>query len=131
MTKKKIDVLIPDKYKPPKKDVEVAWILASFYKTVVEILRPVNRYKINTPDYHFNGAEYEMKALISSQVRQLLVLLDDAKEQADNIVIDIRKTKITEKRASEVCLEFMRTHKKHKVFLVVSAKKVVDLSKKV
>ena len=125
MAIKKINVIIPDGYKPLKKDVDAAWVLARHYQTIVNILKPINRYRVKTPDFLINGDYYELKVLTSSQVRQLLVLLDQAKKQADNIVIDIRKTKITEARVIEVCSEFMRKHKKHRVFLIITADKVL------
>ncbi|MCL2038666.1 hypothetical protein FWG86_02070 [Candidatus Saccharibacteria bacterium] len=124
---RKIDVLIPHGYKPPKKDIDAAWILAKYHKTTINILRPVNKYKVKTPDFFFNNVYFELKLLTSSQVRQLLVLLTEAKEQADNIIIDIRKTKITEKRATEVCQEFLRKHKKYRVSLITSADKILDI----
>ncbi|MDR1300752.1 MAG: hypothetical protein LBK50_03545 [Candidatus Nomurabacteria bacterium] len=128
MTKRKIiDVLIPHKYKPPKKDIDAAWVLARYYKTTVNILRPVNRYMIKTPDYFFNDRYYELKVLTSSQVRELLWLLDMARYQSENIIIDVRKTRITDKRAKEICVEFMRKHKNCNVSLIISANKVLDI----
>ena len=124
---KTIDVLVPDGYKPPKQDINAAWILARYYKTVVEILRPVNRYQVKTPDFVFNNQYYELKVPTSSQVRQILHLLSGAKSQAVNIIVDIRKTKIAEKRAEEICQEFMRKHKKCRVYLIISTDKVLDI----
>jgi hypothetical protein len=125
--RKTIDVLVPHGYKPPKKDIDAAWILARFHKTTVSILRPTNLYKIKTPDYFFNNQYYELKVLTSSQVRELLWLLEKAKHQAENIIIDNRKTKITDKRATEVCQEFMKKHKKYHISLIISTTKVVDI----
>ena len=128
MNKKRIiDVLVPHGYKPPKKDIDAAWILARFYKTVVNILRPVNEYKVRTPDFHFNDQDYELKTLASPQVREATWLLSQAKSQAKNIVLDIRKSKINEKRATKICQEFMRKHKKYQVYIIVTAKKVLDV----
>ena len=128
MNKKRIiDVLVPHGYKPPKKDIDAAWVLARYYKTVVNILRPVNKYKVKTPDFHFNDQDYELKVITSTQVRQLLHLLEIAKNQSRNIVIDIRKTKISEKRATEICQKFVENHKKYKISLIISAKKVLDI----
>lgn len=121
--------MAPSNYKPPKKDVDAAWILARYYKTIINILRPINKYKVRTPDFFFNNKYYELKVLTSPQVRQLLVLLDEAKDQANNIIIDIRRTKITKKRAVEVCKEFMKKHERTKVSLIVSSKEVLDIEK--
>jgi hypothetical protein len=128
MAKRKvIDVLIPHGYKPPKKDIDAAWVLARHHKTVVEILRPVNRYQVKTPDFAFNDQYHELKVPTSSQVRQILHLLNEAKSQAENLIIDIRKTKITEKRAIEVCKEFMKKHRKYHISLIISVTKVLDI----
>jgi len=122
-----IDVLIPHGYKPPKKDVDAAWVLARHHKTVVSILRPVNKYKVKTPDFRINNQDYELKVITSAQARQLLHLLKVAKSQSQNIIIDIRKTKITEKRAVEICQEFIKSHKKYKISLMISVSKVFDI----
>ncbi|MDR0591190.1 MAG: hypothetical protein LBG75_01360 [Candidatus Nomurabacteria bacterium] len=125
--RKKIDVLIPHGYKPPKKDIDAAWVLARYHKTVVEVLRPANLYKVRTPDFSFNDQNYELKVLTSPQVRELLWLLNEAKGQAENIIVDIRKTKMANKRAIEICQEFMKKHKKYRVSLIISAEKVLDI----
>lgn len=128
MTKRKIiDVLIPPGYKPPKKDIEVAWILAKNHKTTVNILKPVNSYKIKTPDFFFNKNYYELKVITSTQVRQLLVQLERAKKQSSNIILDIRKSKINEKRAKAICAEFTKNNKKYNVSLIVSSDKILDI----
>ncbi len=128
MNKNPINVIIPPDYKPPKNDQNVAWILAKYYKTTVTIIKPENKFKIKTPDYFFNKAYFEMKTLNSPQVRQLLVQLTRADEQADNIVVDMRNSKIHEKRATKVCEDFLKNHKGMHILLVVTSKKVLDVS---
>lgn len=122
------DVQIPDDYRPPKKDVEVAWILAHHYRAIIQVLKPINRYKVRTPDFYFLGKYYELKVMTSSQTRQLLVLLKRASQQSDNIIIDLRNTKITQKRATILCRDFLKRHPRYTISLVISAKVVVDIN---
>jgi hypothetical protein len=76
--RKNIDVLVPHNYKPPKKDVDVAWILARHYKTTVQILRPSNKYMVKTADFQIGSKTYELKNIISPKVAQLKTQLGRA-----------------------------------------------------
>ncbi|MCL2095233.1 hypothetical protein FWH13_03925 [Candidatus Saccharibacteria bacterium] len=119
--KQTVGVMIPEEHKPSKNEINVAWILARHYQTGVAILKPSKQYMVKTPDFAIRNEHYELKVLTGPQVRQLLVLLDRAKKQADHIVIDIRKTKITERRAVEVCAKFVRKHNRHRVVLITTS----------
>jgi hypothetical protein len=44
---------------PEPHEVEVAWILARHFVTVVELLRPIEGYKVKTADLVMNGLIWE------------------------------------------------------------------------
>ncbi|MDR2524420.1 MAG: hypothetical protein LBC95_02675 [Candidatus Nomurabacteria bacterium] len=127
--RKTIDVLIPHGYKPPKKDIDAAWILARHYKTVVNILRPINRYKVKTPDFQIDEEFYELKNIVSPKVDQLTTQLGRASKQAKTIVINGAKSKIHDNRIREICETFARDHKNRwKIIQITKLGKVVDIN---
>ena len=129
MTRQKADVLIPHGYKPPKKDIDAAWILARHYKTIVSILRPINRYKVKTPDFQIGENTYELKTITSSKVEQLTTQLSRASKQAKIIIINGAKTRIHDKRIRQVCAIFARDHKnKWKIIQITKTKKVIRVN---
>jgi len=103
MSTQEIDVIVPDGYKPGKKERDVAWILARHFCTKVEILRPVNKFKQKTADFLINGVEYELKTPTSSSVDKVQDKIAEGSKQARFIVLDGRRTKILDKRLIKIC----------------------------
>jgi hypothetical protein len=128
--KQNIGVLTPDKYKPKKAELEAAWILAEHYGVTVRILRPSMRYREKTPDFSIGTSLYELKTPISAKVQKVEQLIREATRQAENVVIDARRTKIHERRMIEVCrgrLEHIKSLKH--VTLILDRKRVLDFVK--
>ena len=125
----KIDVLIPHGYKPPKKDIEIAWVLAKHYHTTVSVLRPINSYRIKTPDFQIGENTYELKSIVSPKVEQLTTQLSRASKQAKIIIINGAKSKIHDKKIREVCEVFAKDHKNRwKIIQITKNRKVVDIN---
>jgi hypothetical protein len=83
-----------------------------------------------TPDFAINGCNYELKTPLTSNIRSINNIIHLATKQSENVVMDIRKSKITEKRMSLVCNERLKSLKKLKrIVLIVNNKKVLDFSK--
>ena len=130
MPKRIIDVVIPDGYKISSAEREAAWILANHQKTVVRILRPAGGFMEKTADLVINDSRYELKTPLSAQFRSVEKLIRQATKQSENVIIDSRKTKITEKRMTEICIDRLAHIKKlNKIVLIVGKKKVMDFSK--
>ncbi|MDR0979740.1 MAG: hypothetical protein LBM12_01130 [Candidatus Nomurabacteria bacterium] len=128
----KIDVLIPDGYKPARKEKDAAWVLARFYKTTVEMLRPSARYRERTPDFKINGKPYELKTPETSQARKILTLISEASDQAERVVIDIRWTKVIEKRMLDLACEALLVKQNKriiKIVVIASRKKVLEITR--
>ena len=131
MSKKNIDVVIPDGYKLGKKEREAAWILANHYNTIVRALRPSNNFMEKTADFVIGNDYYELKTPVSPQVRSIEKHIRIAAKQSENVIIDSRKTKITQKRMVEICndqLTYIKSLKK--IVLIVNKKIVLDFTKK-
>jgi hypothetical protein len=129
---KKVNILIPKGYKPGRRELDAARVLAGFYKTTAEILRPSGKYKEYTPDFKMHGALYELKTPETSQVRKILTLIREASGQADNIVIDMRWTKIIEKRMVELAREALADKRNQnilKIVIIVNRKKILEIGR--
>jgi hypothetical protein len=128
----KIDVLKPDGYKPSKNELAVAWLLAEYFKAKVEVLRPTMGYQEKTPDYCIGELLLELKTPITTKTDKVISIIRSASKQAHVIVIDMRKTKIHEKRMIELCHEGIARYKKvDRISLIVNKHKIFDFGKKV
>ena len=82
-----------------------------------------------TADFAIDDSRYELKTPTSAQVRTVEKLIRQATKQSENVIIDSRKTKITEKRMTEICIDRLAHIKKlTKIVLIVDKKKVLDFS---
>ena len=130
MPKKTVDVVIPDGYKINNAEREAAWILANYYKTVVRVLRPSEKYMEKTADFAINGIHYELKTPKSAKVRSIEKLIHAATKQSKNVIIDSRKTRVTEKRMIEICVDRLaHIRNLSRIVLIVGKKKVLEFSK--
>jgi len=124
--KPKVNVRIPRGYKPKQKEIDAAWILAQKHKTTVEMLRPSMRYKVKTPDFRINDLVYELKTPETSKGNKVLSDIMKASKQASNVIIDMRRTKIIEKRMVALCRQALKTMKRlQSITLIVNKKKVL------
>ena len=83
-----------------------------------------------TADFLIDNERYELKTPTSPQIRTIEKHIRLATKQSENVIIDSRKTKITEKRMTEICIDRLAHIKKlRKIVLIVDKKKVLDSSK--
>jgi len=130
MSKKNYDVYIPDGHKVTKAEREAAWILADHYRKSVQFLRPSNQYMTRTADFIINDIKFELKSPTSIKIKNVKKSIYLASEQSPNIVVDMRKTKMSEDRMINICETFVKNSKKlNKILLIVNKKKIIDFSK--
>ena len=128
--KNKFEVLIPAGYKPKKHELDAAWILSKHFNSIVQVLRPSKGYKEKTADFVIDNIQYELKTPTTSKVSKVEVTIREAVKQSVNVVIDMRKTKITEKRMIEICQDrLIHIKKLRKITLIVDKEKVLDFYK--
>ena len=130
MVKKSYNVIVPSDSKIKPFEFEAALILADYFKADVRFLSPSKRYKTNTADFVIDNIEYELKSPITKSPRSIENLIHDATKQSFNIVVDIRKSKIKEKRMMKLCEDSLRYYKKiKKIVLIVNKNKVLEFIK--
>jgi hypothetical protein len=105
-------------------EAKVAKLLSNYLHADVKIMKAINHFKVKTPDYVINGDFWELKTIISHKVDKLEDRLSDAESQASKVVIDIRKTTIHPRRASQTICTVLKD-KKHieRVLLITKEKK--------
>ena len=131
MAKKTYNVIVPSDYKIQPAELDAASILADYYKTDIRVLSPSKDYKVKTADFVINGVSYELKSPITKSVRSIENMIHLATKQSGNVVVDISKSKITEKRMIKLCEDLLKYYKKlNKIVLIVKNKKVLEFSKR-
>jgi len=125
-------VIIPAKHPNPPEQHEIssAFVLAEHYRCSVEFLLPIDDYKRKTADIRMLGVMWELKCPTGSSQSTIQNQFRRAKKQAKNIVIDVRRTKLSyeiiEKR---VRFEIKNNPRMKKVILINKLNKIVEISK--
>jgi hypothetical protein len=90
----KANVIIPGNLDVPPEPHEITatWILARYYNTAVEFLRPIGGYKIKTPDMKMNGQEWEIKSPTGKSKTNVGHQLESASKQSKYIIYDGRRS---------------------------------------
>ena len=129
MAKKLYDVIIPHNHKARPAELEAAGILANHFKSNVRVLPKSERFKVSSADFEIDGTIYELKSPVTSKIGSMEKIIRLASKQSGNVVIDIRKSKITEKRMSELCKDRLINIKRlKKIVLIVKNKKVLEFT---
>jgi hypothetical protein len=113
-------------------EAKVAKILSNYLRADVKILKAINRFKVKTPDYVINGEFWELKTILSHKVNKVEDRIFGAESQASNIVIDIRKSKVHHRRASQIVRQAVgKKNHIERVLLITKEKdkKVLDFTK--
>jgi superfamily II DNA or RNA helicase len=130
MAKKRYDVVVPSDYKIKPAELDAAQILARHYMTTVTVLSPSKAYKEKTADFIIKGESYELKSPITKNVGSIEKMIRSGAKQSNNVVVDMRKSKITEKRMIKLCNDRLENIKKlRKIVLIVNNKKILEYSK--
>jgi hypothetical protein len=113
-------------------EAKVAKVLSDYLRSNVRLLKPINRFRVKTPDYVIGGEFYELKSITSHKANKIEDRAFTAEHQAENIVIDIRKTTIHSRRASQIIRQVLGKKNHIKRVLLVTKekdKKVLDFHK--
>ena len=83
-------VILPDNLmqQPEPHEIEVARILARYFKTDVLFLEPINSYKQRTPDIIMSGVEWKIKVPVGGSKKSTIEKqIKKATRQSNNIVV--------------------------------------------
>lgn len=118
----KHNIIIPVGMKPrPKIHEETAAdILASHFKSDVHFIETASR---GTPDVSIKGIKWEIKSPIGNSANNIQKNMREASAQSENIVIDLRRSKLHQTRALGYIKQFTERYKKLKRVLVITKSK--------
>jgi hypothetical protein len=128
----KADVLIPANIEDPPQqhEIDAARILARHYNKVVEFLRPIDGYKIKTPDIVMDGHLYEIKSPVGNSKKHTVKhQFDKATAQhAYGLVFDGRRTKLTEEFIVSAIKRELRSRRRiKKVIFITKSHEVIEI----
>ena len=125
-------VIIPaNMTRPPEPhEVDTAWILARHYQTTIEFLKTIDDFKRKSPDIKMYGVEWEIKSPKGASKKTINTQFSRASTQAQNIVIDSRRTKLPYNRIEkDVLLECKKRTNIKKVIIIDKNEKIVEIQK--
>ena len=105
---------------PEPHEVEVAWILARHFNTVVEFLRPIEGYKVKTADLVMNGLIWEVKSPTGQGRTTVSNQFKRASKQSNHMVFDSRRMQLSEDDILNQVRREIRTRKAIKVVLFIN-----------
>lgn len=120
----KYNIVIPVGMKPrPKIHEETAGdILANHFKSDVYFIETGSR---GMPDVSIKGINWEIKSPVGVSANNIQKNMREASAQAENIVIDLRRSKLHQIRALGYVKQFTNRYKKLKRVLVITKSKQV------
>lgn len=120
----KYNIVIPVGMKPrPKIHEETAGdILANHFKSDVYFIETGSQ---GTPDVSIKGIEWEIKSPIGASANNIQKNMREAAAQSENIVIDLRRSKLHQARALGYIKQFTERYTKLKRVLVITKAKQV------
>lgn len=128
MSRKKYNVIIPADMKPRPKIHEetAAAILANHFGSDVYFLETGSH---GGPDVKIGGVEWEIKSPDGSSPRTIQNNMRKAGHQSGNVVIDLRRVKIHQRRAIGYIGQFMAgaSSKFKRVIVITKLKKVLTI----
>lgn len=115
----KYNIIIPVGMKPrPKIHEETAGdILADHFKSDVYFIEAASQ---GTPDVSIQGIEWEIKSPVGASANNIQKNMREAAAQSENIVIDLRRSKLHQTRALGYIKQFTDRYKKLKRVLIIT-----------
>jgi hypothetical protein len=122
MDKEKAAVIIPNNSDilPEPHEVTVAWILARHYNCLVEFLKPINSYKIKTPDFVMNGVLWEIKSPKGNSKKHTIKdQFKNAKGKMHHLVMDGHRTALDDSFIENKIRFELQTHRSVKKLIFI------------
>lgn len=121
------NIVIPVGMKPrPKIHEETAAdILANHFKCDVYFIETASQ---GTPDVSIGGLKWEIKSPIGASANNIQKNMREASSQSENVVIDLRRSKLHQTRALGYIKQFVGKHRKlNKVIVITKSKRVLTI----
>jgi ribosomal protein S6 len=110
---------------PEPHEVDAAWILAVHFDCEVEFLKESKGYMVKTPDIKMRGVFYEIKSPNGKSKSTISNNLNKAKEQSRNIILDLRRLKMSQNDALSEVEQYLSLQRGITRMLVITKDKKV------
>lgn len=110
---------------PKRHEFSAAVAIAEYFRSDVTFIRPA---LFRTPDFDVKGRKWELKSPMGSSARTIENNMRAARKQSINIIIDLSRIKIHQRRAI-VRIQFFlsKPNQFKKVLVITKAQKVVEI----
>lgn len=122
------DIQFEDGAEPEPHEIQTALFLKKNGKNI-KFLAPKNLNHTKTPDIYMDRLRWEIKAPINSGSRVIEHALRSATKQSPNVIIDLRRCKLTDERAiRQINHEATKrkTTLKH-LLIITKQQKIIDI----
>ena len=121
------DIQFEDGSMPESHEVQTALFLKKHGRKVV-FLAPKNQNRIRTPDIKMDGKLWEIKSPVSAGKRTMEHALRSVTKQSPNVIIDLRRCKLTDERAlHQISFTAKKRTALKRLLIITKAQKIIDL----
>ena len=121
--------IIPFEYRPESHELETAKFFNKLGKDV-EFLIPSREKHSRTPDIKMDNILWEIKSPKGGSSRTIENNLRTALKQSENLIVDLRRTKLNERKAlSQINKEFKMIKKIKRLIVIQKNQKLLDLKR--
>ena len=108
--------------RPKEHETSAAMLLMDYFKSDVVFLRPLCQ---KTPDLEINGKTWELKSPKGDGKNTIKNNLHDAREQSVNVIVDLRRIKMSQDKALSRIDYYFKSHRskiKHLMIILKNGK---------
>lgn len=123
----KYRIIVDTDISDPPKDHEfsAAIVIAEHFRSDVVFIRPAS---FRTPDLDVDGTKWEIKSPMGSSARTIENNMRLAREQSKNIVIDLSRIILHQRRAiSHINFYLSKPNQFKRVLVITKSKKVIEI----
>jgi len=96
----------------------------------VELLPPIQRKNVRTPDIHMNGLDWEIKCPTGKSTNTIKRAFKVALRQSKNIIFDLRNSRMPDKaNVAKLKKEFSDIRSAKHLLIITKARMVIDITK--
>lgn len=121
------NIFIPEGLKIEPQEIEVAELFAGLGKRV-EFIVPIRTIGSRNPDIQMDGVMWEIKTPLGDSRNTILNAVKRGSRQSHSIIIDLRKTKISDNRAmSDIKNSVQKSRSIKRVLVILKTSQIIAL----
>lgn len=122
-----LELLFEKGASPESHEIATALLLRSRGKQVT-FLAPKNQPGVKTPDIHMDGCDWEIKSPQNAGARTIEHAVRSASKQSNNIIIDLRRSKIATDRAiMQIRFHALKRTNIQRLIVITKDDKMIDI----